>query len=81
MAQSLVNIEHKDLCDSVKWLILSKQKAEGTFKEDAPVLLQELVGDIKGSSEDVSLTAFVLIAMLKSEKDLYSTCQQPEEQH
>ncbi|CAJ0965709.1 unnamed protein product [Ranitomeya imitator] len=68
MAQSLVNIEHKDLCDSVKWLILSKQKAEGTFKEDAPVLLQELVGDIKGSSEDVSLTAFVLIAMLKSEK-------------
>ncbi|CAJ0959480.1 unnamed protein product, partial [Ranitomeya imitator] len=68
MAQSLVVIEHKDLCDSVKWLILSKQKAEGTFKEDVPVIHQEMVGDIRGSSEDVSLTAFVLIAMLKSEK-------------
>ncbi|XP_077117911.1 A.superbus venom factor 1-like isoform X2 [Ranitomeya variabilis] len=68
MAQSLVNIEHKVLCDSVKWLILSKQKPDGTFKEDARILHQDMVGDIKGSSEDVSLTAFVLIAMLESEK-------------
>ncbi|XP_073418557.1 A.superbus venom factor 1-like isoform X2 [Dendrobates tinctorius] len=68
MAQSLVYIEQEVLCDSVKWLILWKQKPEGTFKEDAPVLHQEMVGDIKGSSEDVSLTAFVLIAMLENEK-------------
>ncbi|CAJ0961931.1 unnamed protein product, partial [Ranitomeya imitator] len=31
--------------------------------------------NLKGHQKDVSLTAFVLIAMLKSEKILYSTCQ------
>ncbi|CAJ0959276.1 unnamed protein product [Ranitomeya imitator] len=68
MAQPLVDIESNVLCGAVKWLILDKQKPDGMFKEDAPVIHQEMVGAIKGSSEDVSLTAFVLIALLQSEK-------------
>ncbi|XP_069804266.1 complement C3 [Dendropsophus ebraccatus] len=68
LAQPLVDIESNVLCGAVKWLILQKQKPDGMFKEDAPVIHQEMVGNIKGSSEDVALTAFVLIAMLESEK-------------
>ncbi|XP_073510478.1 complement C3 [Phyllobates terribilis] len=68
MAQPLVDIESHVLCGAIKWLILDKQKPDGMFKEDAPVVHQEMVGDIKGASEDVSLTAFVLIALLQSEK-------------
>ncbi|XP_072005866.1 A.superbus venom factor 1-like isoform X3 [Engystomops pustulosus] len=68
MAQSLVDIKSNVLCDSIKWLILQKQKSNGMFKEDAPVWHWEIVGGIKGSSEDVALTAFVLIAMLESEE-------------
>ncbi|KAM3924919.1 venom factor-like [Leptodactylus fuscus] len=68
MAQGLVDIDSNVLCGAIKWLILEKQKPDGMFKEDAPVIHQEMVGAIKGASEDVGLTAFVLIAMLESEK-------------
>ncbi|XP_075062652.1 complement C3 [Mixophyes fleayi] len=69
MAQSLVDIESNVLCGAVKWLILEKQKPDGLFKEDAPVIHQEMVGGFTGSNEpDAALTAFVLIAMLESEK-------------
>ncbi|XP_072005874.1 A.superbus venom factor 1-like isoform X2 [Engystomops pustulosus] len=67
MAQTLVDIDSNMLCGAIKWLILQKQKPNGMFKEDAPVIHLEMVGGIKGSSEDVALTAFVLIAMLESE--------------
>ncbi|KAG8540834.1 hypothetical protein GDO81_030229, partial [Engystomops pustulosus] len=68
MAQTLVDIDSNVLCGAIKWLILQKQKPNGMFKEDAPVIHLEMVGGIKGSSEDVALTAFVLIAMLESEE-------------
>ncbi|XP_068130212.1 complement C3 [Hyperolius riggenbachi] len=68
MSRTLVDIESHVLCGAVKWLILEKQKPDGLFKEDAPVIHQEMIGGIKGSKEpDVALTAFVLIALLESE--------------
>ncbi|KAM9312103.1 A.superbus venom factor 1-like [Gastrophryne carolinensis] len=68
MARPLINIETDVLCGAIKWLILQKQKPDGLFKEDAPVIHQEMLGALKGSKEpDVALTAFVLIAMLESE--------------
>ncbi|XP_072005861.1 A.superbus venom factor 1-like [Engystomops pustulosus] len=68
LAHPLVEIEINVLCGAIKWLVLERQKPDGMFKENAPVIHQEMVGDIKGSSEDVALTAFVLIAMLESEE-------------
>ncbi|XP_075199270.1 venom factor-like [Anomaloglossus baeobatrachus] len=68
MAHPLANIQTKDICDSIKWLILLKQEPKGTFKEEGQEFPQAMMGGIKGSSEDVSLTAFVLIVMLESEK-------------
>ncbi|XP_063787119.1 A.superbus venom factor 1-like [Pseudophryne corroboree] len=69
MAQTLMDVDNDVLCGAIKWLILQKQKPDGLFKEDAPVIHQEMVGGLKGSNEaDSALTAFVLIAMLESEK-------------
>ncbi|XP_073478918.1 venom factor-like isoform X2 [Aquarana catesbeiana] len=69
MARPLMDIEVNVLCGAIKWLILEKENKDGLFKEDAPVIHQEMIGGFKGSKEsDVALTAFVLIAMLESEE-------------
>ncbi|KAM4749201.1 complement C3 [Rhinophrynus dorsalis] len=69
MAQTLTDIDSNVLCGAIKWLILEKQKPDGLFQETAPVVHQEMIGGIKGSTEpDAALTAFVLIAMLESQK-------------
>uniref|UniRef100_A0A8D0GR95 Complement C3 n=1 Tax=Sphenodon punctatus TaxID=8508 RepID=A0A8D0GR95_SPHPU len=66
LAIKLVPIEAQVLCGAVKWLILEKQKPDGIFQEDAPVVHQEMVGGYRGSEAEVSLTAFVLIALHES---------------
>uniref|UniRef100_A0A8C0HHX6 Complement C3 n=1 Tax=Chelonoidis abingdonii TaxID=106734 RepID=A0A8C0HHX6_CHEAB len=63
LAKKLVPIENQVICGAVKWLILEKQKPDGVFQEDAPVIHGEMVGGYKGAEPDVSLTAFVLIAL------------------
>ncbi|KAM4749200.1 A.superbus venom factor 1-like [Rhinophrynus dorsalis] len=69
MAQSLVEIDSNVLCGAVKWLILKKQKPDGIFVEEATVYHQEMMGGISGSSEPAAaLTAFVLTALLESQK-------------
>ncbi|XP_044850425.1 complement C3-like [Mauremys mutica] len=69
MAKKLVPIENQVICGAVKWLILEKQKPDGVFQENAPVIHGEMVGGYKGAEPDVSLTAFVLIA-LEEAKDI-----------
>ncbi|KFV52591.1 Complement C3, partial [Tyto alba] len=63
MAIKLVDIEPEVVCGAVKWLILEKQKPDGIFQEDAPVIHKEMVGGYHGAEPEVSLTAFVLIAL------------------
>uniref|UniRef100_A0A8C2NTT9 Complement C3 n=1 Tax=Capra hircus TaxID=9925 RepID=A0A8C2NTT9_CAPHI len=64
LSANLIAIDSKDLCETVKWLILEKQKPDGIFQEDGPVIHQEMIGGFKDAREkDVSLTAFVLIAL------------------
>ncbi|XP_029769557.1 venom factor-like [Terrapene carolina triunguis] len=69
MAKKLVPIENQVICGAVKWLILEKQKLDGVFQEDALVIHGEMIGGYKGAEPDVSLTAFVLIA-LEEAKDI-----------
>ncbi|NWQ97361.1 VCO3 factor, partial [Burhinus bistriatus] len=66
MAIKLVDIEPEVICGAVKWLILEKQKPDGIFQEDAPVLHRPMVGGYEGAEPEVSLTAFVLIALQES---------------
>ncbi|XP_068854156.1 A.superbus venom factor 1-like isoform X2 [Aphelocoma coerulescens] len=63
MARKLTDIEHSEICGPVKWLILNKQKPDGVFQEDAPVIHKEMLGGYVGAEPEVSLTAFVLIAL------------------
>ncbi|NXR07182.1 CO3 protein, partial [Semnornis frantzii] len=43
MAINLIDIEPEVICGAVKWLILEKQKPDGIFKEDAPVIHSEML--------------------------------------
>uniref|UniRef100_A0AAR2KTF1 Anaphylatoxin-like domain-containing protein n=1 Tax=Pygocentrus nattereri TaxID=42514 RepID=A0AAR2KTF1_PYGNA len=63
MASGLITIEENVLCSAIKWLVLKTQMPDGTFKESAPVIHTEMVGDVQGKDADASLTAFILIAM------------------
>ncbi|XP_024424671.2 complement C3 [Desmodus rotundus] len=70
LAANLIAIDSEVLCGAVKWLILEKQKPDGVFQEDGPVIHQEMIGGFRNAEEkDVSLTAFVLIA-LQEAKDI-----------
>uniref|UniRef100_A0A8B9TC73 Complement C3 n=1 Tax=Anas platyrhynchos TaxID=8839 RepID=A0A8B9TC73_ANAPL len=63
MAIKIVDIEPEVVCGAVKWLILEKQKPDGIFQEDAPVIHKEMLGGKLVPEPEVSLTAFVLIAL------------------
>lgn len=70
LAANLIAIDSQVLCGAVKWLILEKQKPDGVFQEDGPVIHQEMIGGFRNTKEaDMSLTAFVLIA-LQEAKDI-----------
>ncbi|XP_054254851.1 complement C3, partial [Indicator indicator] len=68
MAIKLIDIEPEVVCGAVKWLTLEKQKPDGIFKEDAPVIHSEMVGGYQGAEPEVSLTAFVLISLLEAKE-------------
>ncbi|XP_070272058.1 complement C3-like [Myotis yumanensis] len=70
LAANLIAIDSEVICGAVKWLILEKQRPDGVFQEDGPVIHQEMIGGYREAEEkDVSLTAFVLIA-LQEAKDI-----------
>uniref|UniRef100_A0A8B9JMQ1 Complement component c3a, duplicate 1 n=2 Tax=Astyanax mexicanus TaxID=7994 RepID=A0A8B9JMQ1_ASTMX len=68
LASNLIRIDEKVLCGSLKWLVLNTQTSDGMFREDAPVIHGEMVGDVRGKDAEASLTAFVLIAMQEGRK-------------
>ncbi|XP_070272056.1 complement C3-like isoform X2 [Myotis yumanensis] len=70
LAANLITIDSEVICGAVKWLILEKQRADGVFQEDSPVGQLQMTGGLNYAEEkDVSLTAFVLIA-LQEAKDI-----------
>ncbi|XP_063150473.1 complement C3-like isoform X2 [Candoia aspera] len=71
MASPFISVDSELLCGAVKWLIQQKQIYTGAFKEDAPVIHGEMVGGFQDLEPEVSLTAFVVIAMHESK----SICQ------
>ncbi|XP_062283410.1 complement C3-like isoform X1 [Scomber scombrus] len=66
IAQNLVAIERHVICDAVKYLILNAQQPDGMFREVGRVYHGEMVGDVRGSDSDASMTAFCLITMQES---------------
>ncbi|KAL1281261.1 hypothetical protein QQF64_000064 [Cirrhinus molitorella] len=68
MASDLIVVEENVICSALTWLATNKQLADGTFREDAPVIHEEMSGNVHGKDDDASLTAFVLIAMQEGSK-------------
>ncbi|XP_031725593.1 complement C3-like [Anarrhichthys ocellatus] len=66
MANSLVEVQSKDICDAIKYLILNTQQPDGFFREVGKLFLIEMIGDVCGTDSDASMTAFCLIAMQES---------------
>lgn len=48
LATDLIAIDSQVLCGAVKWLIMEKQKPDGIFNEDGPVIHQEMI--VRGRS-------------------------------
>ncbi|MED6262907.1 hypothetical protein ATANTOWER_029080, partial [Ataeniobius toweri] len=68
LAHNLVAIQSQDICDAVRFLILSSQESNGMFREVGSISHTEMIGDVDGTDSDVSLTAFCVIAMQESHK-------------
>ncbi|XP_040001308.1 complement C3-like [Xiphias gladius] len=66
MAYNLVAVEREVICDAVKFLILNTQQPDGLFREVGRVNHGEMIGDVRGTDSDASMTAFCLIAMQES---------------
>ena len=66
MANNLVAIENKHICNAVKFLILRSQMPDGMFTENGRIIHREYTGDVLGRESDASMTAFCLIAMQES---------------
>ncbi|XP_073325595.1 LOW QUALITY PROTEIN: uncharacterized protein [Pagrus major] len=66
MANNIVAVERKLICEAVKFLILNAQQPDGMFKEVGTVSHGEMIGDVRGADSDASMTAFCLIAMQES---------------
>uniref|UniRef100_A0A7N6F8K9 NTR domain-containing protein n=1 Tax=Anabas testudineus TaxID=64144 RepID=A0A7N6F8K9_ANATE len=66
MANSLVAVQSEVICGAVKFLILNAQQPDGMFKEVGTIVQGEMIGDVRGTDSDASMTAFCLIAMQES---------------
>ncbi|MEQ2287779.1 hypothetical protein AMECASPLE_016079, partial [Ameca splendens] len=63
MAVNIVEMQPKNICDAIKFLILARQQSTGMFAEVGKVFSKEMTGDVAGTDSDTSTTAFCLIAM------------------
>ncbi|XP_061576926.1 complement C3-like [Cololabis saira] len=66
MAHTLIAVQQAHICDGVKFLILNAQQPDGLFKEVGTVSHGEMIGNVRGTDGDASMTAFCLIAMQES---------------
>uniref|UniRef100_A0A4W6G8K3 Anaphylatoxin-like domain-containing protein n=1 Tax=Lates calcarifer TaxID=8187 RepID=A0A4W6G8K3_LATCA len=65
MASKLVEVDSKIICDAIKFLTEAQQE-NGVFRDIGTVIHGEMIGDVRGTNSEVSMTAFCLIAMQES---------------
>ncbi|XP_034545799.1 complement C3-like [Notolabrus celidotus] len=66
MVYNLVQVDRNVICAAVKFIILNTQQADGAFREIGRVTHGDMIGDVRGTDSDASMTAFCLIAMHES---------------
>ncbi|CAJ1052901.1 complement C3-like [Xyrichtys novacula] len=69
MAHSIIGIKEKQVCDPLLYLLKNKHNhLTGSFKEDNPVYSTTMTGGMRGDDPQVTLTAFVLIALAEAKQ-------------
>ncbi|GLD63856.1 complement C3-like protein, partial [Lates japonicus] len=64
MAYSIISIDKQQVCDPLLYLVKNEhQFPPGKFIEDTPVYDTTLTGGLRGDDPEITLTAFVLIAL------------------
>ncbi|XP_072492955.1 venom factor-like [Notamacropus eugenii] len=66
MASGLVYIDQESLCGSVRWLILQRQGPDGAFFDTTIPYSTSIVGGYDYQNSEVTLTAFVVVALEES---------------
>ncbi|XP_033969721.1 complement C3-like isoform X1 [Trematomus bernacchii] len=66
MANNLVAVERPHICEAITFLILNAQQPDGSFIEVGKVFMGQMMGGVRGSDSDASMTTFCLIAMQES---------------
>lgn len=68
LATNLIAIDSQVLCGAVKWLILEKQKPDGVFQEDGPVIHQEMI--VRGRRDSTRGLGGMMLAQISDGKPL-----------
>uniref|UniRef100_G3N4I6 Anaphylatoxin-like domain-containing protein n=1 Tax=Gasterosteus aculeatus aculeatus TaxID=481459 RepID=G3N4I6_GASAC len=77
MAHSTTGIDEQQVCDPLLYLVNNKHRLPGgNFVEDNPVYDTTMTGGLRGDDPEVTLTAFVLIALSEA-KQAGITCTGP----
>ncbi|KAM6940226.1 complement C3-like [Xenentodon cancila] len=67
MAHSIISIDEQQVCDPLLYLVNNKlQVYEGVYKEDNPVYSTTMTGGLRGDDPEITLTAFVHIAVAEA---------------
>ncbi|XP_051940569.1 complement C3-like, partial [Hippocampus zosterae] len=69
MAHSVVGVDTQQVCDPLSFLVRHKLKLPGgRFVEDNPVYSTTMTGGMRGDDPEITLTAFVLIALAEAKQ-------------
>uniref|UniRef100_UPI0037E9C17B venom factor-like n=1 Tax=Semicossyphus pulcher TaxID=241346 RepID=UPI0037E9C17B len=69
MAHSIVGINEKQVCEPLLYLVKNKHRPlKGNFVEDNPVYSTTMTGGVRGDDPEITLTAFVLIALAEAKQ-------------
>ncbi|XP_074487043.1 venom factor-like isoform X1 [Sebastes fasciatus] len=69
MAHSIVGINEQQVCEPLLYLVNNKHRLPtGSFREDNPVYTTTMTGGLRGDDPEITLTAFVLVALAEAKK-------------
>ncbi|XP_032419209.1 complement C3-like isoform X2 [Xiphophorus hellerii] len=68
MAYSIVSMNEQQVCEPLLYLVTNKIRPSGVYKEDNPVYSTTMTGGLRGDDPEMTLTAFVHIAVAEAKK-------------
>ncbi|XP_041641340.1 complement C3-like isoform X2 [Cheilinus undulatus] len=77
MAYSIIGVNEQHVCEPLLYLLKNKQQIRGNFKEDNPVYETHMTGGMRGDDPELTLTAFVLVALAEA-RQAGIRCSDPE---